>query len=483
MASLLQGYEPQLLWQEFQAISNIPRCSKCESQVLAYISAQAREKGLETRSDTCGNLVVVLPATAGCGDRPGVVIQGHVDMVCEQNTGNGHDFEKEPVRLKIEGEWLCADGTTLGADNGIAVAAMLALIKGEFPHPALELLFTVEEETALTGALELDPSMISYKRLINIDSEEEGCFYIGCAGGRDTVAHVPLQWEAVPGGMVYGELAVTGLNGAHSGADIHTEPGNSLVIAGRLLFELGALIRIADLRGGDKHNAVPREAFIGMYYHPEDRERIEAAVQLLLGILRSEYCGSEKRLNIELKSAGEPGRSDVLADDVQKKIVNLMNIIPHGVCSMSRAIEGLVSTSTNFASMRIRENELLVVTSQRSDVQSQLDDIARRTSAAFLLAGGWMEKQSAYPPWRPDIGSDLLAIAREAYVELTGKEPTVTCIHAGLECGVIGDKFDGMDMISLGPDIRGAHTPEEKVHIESTRRVFSFLLELLARLR
>jgi dipeptidase D len=475
------SYEPAALWKEFKAISDIPRCSKCEDDIIAYIRSQAEARNYEIRTDAIGNLVVVLPATPGMEKAPGLVIQGHVDMVCEQNAGTGHDFDKDPIKLVIDGEWLTADGTTLGADNGIAVAIMLTLINtDDIPHGPLELLFTIDEETGLTGALELDPAIITHKRMINVDSEEEGYFYIGCAGGIETIGSAPLEWENAPSGLEEYDLSVIGLNGGHSGADIHKQLGNSLILATRILRELPLdRVRLADVSGGDKHNAIPREAFIRLLMPSDLVDDVKALVRRMEAIFRAEFSSTEENLALRFeKSDGNPAQR-VMTAAAGRRLADLMYSIPHGVQTMSRAVEGLVSTSTNFASLRIVEDSVRVLTSQRSDIKSQVDDIARRVAAPFLLAGGSVEHTREYPGWEPDPESDLLKRAVAAYRQRTGKDPVITTIHAGLECGVIGAKCGGMEMISMGPDIRGAHTPEERVHIGSTARVFAFFTEFL----
>lgn len=478
--------EPRLMWQEFQAISNIPRCTGAEAAVLAYISRQAGDRGFETRSDAAGNLLVHLPPTPGCDQVPGMVIQGHVDMVCEQNMGTGHDFGEDPIRLEIDGGWLRAEGTTLGADNGIAVAMMLALIKGDYAHGPLELLFTLDEEGGLIGALKLDPAMLGYRRMINLDSEEEGIFYIGCAGGMETAGSLPLDWEAAPAGLLHCRLTVTGLGGGHSGTEIHRQPGNSLVLAGRLLHELPAdTLRLSAIFGGDRHNAVPREAVIDFLLPESAKATVEEILRNCEQDFRREFAASknntEENLAIIFKLQDAKYPSRVLTAGCQKKLSQLLLAIPHGVLSMSRVIDGLVAASTNFASIRITDGNLQVLTSQRSDVQSLIDDAGRRVAAPFFLAGGSAHFAREYPGWQPNPDSALLQAALEAWEEEHGKKGRVMTIHAGLECGVIGAKFDSMDMISFGPDITGAHTPEEAVNIDSCRRVFEFLLKLLVK--
>lgn len=481
MSNAIRDFEPKAVWKAFEELSAIPRCSKCEADVMAFVRAKAQSAGLELRSDAVGNIVVILPATPGKEGIPGIVVQGHVDMVCEKNSGTVHDFSTDPISLVVDGDWLKADGTTLGADNGVAVAMMLALMETpEIAHGPLELLFTVDEETALTGAMQLDPSIITHKLLLNLDSEEEGYFYIGCAGGNDTEGKLPLTWEDAPSGMKAVELAITGLNGGHSGTEIHRELGNPLVLAGRLLqdiLELGARLFYAD--GGDKHNAIPREAFLKFLVKETSLDALKTLVRQRNADFINEFSGLEPGLTLEIRDCGTEEGQKVLTQTSANQLADVMNAMPHGVLGMSRAVSGLVSTSTNFAAMHFAGDHAHFLTSQRSDVASLLKAAAERVASIFRLAGGSADFARGYPGWEPNASSPLLKTAVSQYESLTGKQPIITTIHAGLECGVIGDRCGGMDMLSFGPDIRGAHTPKETVSISSTKRVFDFFCRLL----
>ena len=478
-------HEPQLLWREFAAISSIPRCTGSESAVLAYIELQAKKHSLDCKRDTAGNMRVSLPPTEGYEKLPGVIIQAHVDMVCEQNVGTGHNFRTDPIDLKIEDGWLKAAGTTLGADNGIGVAMMLALIKGDYAHGPLELLFTLDEEGGLIGAIKLEPHLLTYRRMINLDSEEEGIFYIGCAGGKETIGSLPLDWEDAPQGLSRGKISVTGLKGGHSGSEIHRQLGNSLVLASRILHQLPAdSVRVYNISGGDKHNAIPREAFIQFLAESSSFASITAIIKDCERIFHREFAGGEDGLSLAVTVEGDAGEypKKFMSINCQKKLSHTLIAIPNGVLSMSRVIEGLVSTSTNFAAMEIQKRELRVLTSQRSDIMSQNNEAANRVAAPFLLAGGSAQFVREYPGWEPNPQSTLLKSALEIYRGKTGKQAVVASIHAGLECGVIGSKFDQMDTISFGPTIHGAHTPAEKTEISSCSRVFDFFVELLVSL-
>ncbi|MGI9257160.1 MAG: beta-Ala-His dipeptidase [Salinispira sp.] len=479
METNILGYEPELLWQEFQAISNIPRCTGAEARVLEYIRGQAESRGLAVRRDEAGNMLVCLPASEGCERIPGIIIQAHVDMVCEQNMNSTHNFDSDSIRLKTDGDWLSAEGTTLGADNGIAVAMMLALMKGDYPHGPLELLFTIDEEGGLIGALKLDPDILRYTRMINLDSEEEGIFYIGCAGGMETVGHLPLTWEKAPAQMLNCRIFVSGLSGGHSGTEIYRQLGNSLVLASRVLRNLPDSVRVYNIFGGDRHNAIPREAFIDILIPASEKNAVSEIINTDLQTFLREFSASEPALNIgfELRNTNYPAR--VLRRECRKTLSDLLISIPHGVLRMSAIVEGLVSESTNFAAVRIQDGNLQVLTSQRSDIQSLIEDAGNRTAAPFFLAGGSARSAREYPGWQPNPDSGLLKAALAAWKRETGKQAEVRTIHAGLECGVIGAKMDNPDMISFGPDILGAHTPDERCSISSCSRVFTFLLKFL----
>lgn len=476
--------DPQQVWKQFEAISAIPRCSKCEDGIIAYLKKLAESRGLQSTTDGVGNLIVRLPGTPGYEDRPGTILQGHVDMVCEKNRETTFDFEREGIRLEVREDWLSAQGTTLGADNGIAVAYMAALMVGDYPHGPLELLFTVDEETGLTGAMGLDASLIQYRQLLNIDTEEEGHFCIGCAGGKETIGTRPFTREiGIPEGMQPVEISITGLRGGHSGADIHMELGNALVLMGRIMRDLSVWsgYRLVTVVGGDKHNAIPREAFLRCYIPSEMVSELSDCLitwkQTFLGELGTEDAG----LAIEMHSL-ESENTPAMTPADQRAVELLLQSVPHGILGWSRTMPGMVSTSTNLAAVKIQGDAMEVLTSQRSDIQSLRDQAAFQVGSVFKACGFGVEYTREYPSWTPDPNSPLLKLAVESYKNATGNTPEVEAIHAGLECGVIGDKIPGIRMLSFGPDIRGAHTPQERVNIPSVARTWEFLLTLLTRL-
>jgi dipeptidase D len=436
---------------------------------------------LATKSDRVGNLLVMLPATPGLEAKPGIVIQGHVDMVCEQDAGTGHDFQKDPIRLVAEGEWLRADRTTLGADNGIAVAMMLALMKGDRPHGPVDLLFTVDEEIGLVGAMALDSAMLRYGTLLNIDGEEEGTFYIGCAGGKETEGHLPIDREPVPEGMAGLRITLGGLRGGHSGADIHLQPLNALKSLGRVLWEEAErhVFRLVDFRGGDKHNAIPREAFALLVAESADLASLIAGLKAREADLKDEIGADEPSLFLKLESVPAVSGA-MLSADSQLRLLRLLMTMPHGVHLMSRTMKGLVSTSTNLAKVETGADQAFVLTSQRSDIQSLLESMAQQVRASIEAVGGRHVFVREYPAWTPRPDSPVLRAAVGCFEALFPDRPVkVGSIHAGLEPGVIGSKQPGMDMVSFGPDIQLAHTPKERVHIASTGRIWQFLLDLL----
>ncbi|MFP4330938.1 MAG: aminoacyl-histidine dipeptidase [Spirochaetaceae bacterium] len=479
--TVVESVAPEDVWRLFAELSEIPRCSRQEDRVREWILSIAEERGLSSKTDSVGNILVSKRGTGALEDKPPLAIQAHIDMVCEKNSGTIHDFERDPIRLRRESDWIAADKTTLGADNGIAVAMMLALLTGAYEHPPLECLFTIDEESGLTGATKLDANLLTAKRLINIDTEEEGHFCIGCAGGRNSYAYLPVSFDRATGEAY--RLTVTGLKGGHSGINIGEGRGCSLELAARVLYGLHRefpSLRIVDLQGGDKHNAIPRE-FEATLLAPAGAEGVTEAVERWHEQLLGELGDIEEKLTVAVEPV-ETEVGEAMSEESTAALIRMMAAMPHGVLSISRAVPGLVETSTNFAAIRVHQGEVKVLTSQRSNLASGVDDAVRRVRAVVELAGGRVEEAEGYPAWTPEPDSDLLRRAVEVYRRSTGGDPVVEAVHAGLECGVIGDKYPGMEMISFGPDIEGAHTPEERVRVSSVERVWQFLLLLLREL-
>ena len=476
MTSILD-LEPKIVWKHFDEIRKIPRCSKHEEKIREYIVNFAKQHGLEYQVDKAGNVVVRKPASSGMENKPMVVLQAHMDMVCEKNKDVDHDFSKDPIKVKIEGEWVTAEGTTLGADDGIGVATALAILEDKnLKHPPIEALFTVDEETGLTGAFALEKDFLKGRTMINLDSEEFGIIYVGCAGGGDSTIKLAVKKEKVPDGMKVMHVFVKGLKGGHSGCDIHEQRGNAIKILARILWKVKKEMemRIIDISGGDKHNAIPREAEATVAV--ENAERFKEIVNSEAKDILEEIKPVDPDMKVEISEAkGEKG----LDKESSYKVIDLLYALPHGVLAMSYDIPDLVETSTNLAKVRLEGDKVTVVMSSRSSSKTELQATRDRIRAIAELAGAEVEEGSTYPGWKPNLDSKILKIAKEVFKEMFGKEPEIKAIHAGLETGVIGEKFPGMDMISIGPDVRNPHTPDEKVHIGSVEKFYRYVAKIL----
>jgi dipeptidase D len=470
----------------FEKISAIPRCSKHEEKIGAFLLDWAGKNGLEAKKDKVGNVLIKVPASPGYERSGAVVIQGHMDMVCEKTADSPHDFEKDPIRFVYDGDWLKADGTTLGADNGIALAmAMTLALDKTVAHPPLELLFTVDEETGLTGANHLQGDFIEGKILLNVDSEDEGVFTVGCAGGRDTHISLLLHYEDAPDGFVMARIKAGGMNGGHSGVNINEERANAIRVLVRTLMQIKMDfdVRLADISAGTAHNAIPRDAWADIFIPRDNFKAIEKAVADMEQVFRHEFKKTDPglKVGVELQPETMGKRPLNMADS--GKICDLIIALPHGVAAMSTEMKGLVETSNNLASSKIASSKLEIVTSQRSSVMSRLHALTLRIEAIARLAGAEAVSGNGYPAWQPNLQSPLLARCKDVYRKLFGKEPHVEAIHAGLECGIIGDKKEGMDMISFGPTLKNPHSPDEKIHVESIGKIWDFMVELLKSLK
>ncbi len=483
MNSAIQDLEPKLVWQHFHAISQIPRCSGNEQAVGEYILQLAGRLGFPSQRDPIGNILVTCPGTHGMEACPTVILQGHTDMVCEKNSDIEHDFSRDPITLLKDGEWITANGTTLGADNGIGVCFSLALMDDPtIPRPPMELLFTVDEETALTGATGLSPDFLKGKRLINLDSEEEGVFYIGCAGGRDTVLRKKFDTRPPHSGHKGFRIKLGGLRGGHSGMNIDQDLGNAVSLMSRLLFRLQDRTRFClnTINGGNKHNAIPREAQAIITVEEGDGPLLSSFITEMEGVFRTEYQYTDKDIFLNLEETDDVEK--VLDSSLQKTLIHFLYSVPHGVLAMSHAAPGVVETSTNMAVVKTGDGLIELITSQRSSIASSSEDISDRIRALGELAGFEAEQHDSYPAWEPNPDSPLLGLAKTTYEEMTDHAAEVKVVHAGLECGVLGEKFHGLDMISFGPTIQGAHSPDEKANIKSVENTWHFLLELLKRI-
>lgn len=477
----IKGLEPKLLWQRFYEISQIPRPSKKEEKILSYLKKFCEENSLEFKEDSVGNLLINVPASSGKESAPAVVLQAHVDMVCEKNKGTNHDFENDPIKLLRKDGWITADGTTLGSDNGIGVAAALAVACDESAvHGPLEILLTVDEETGLTGANNLQPGFVKAEYLINMDSEEDGAFYIGCSGGIDTVAEFNIDFDNSEIQNVY-EITVSGLKGGHSGLDIHTGRGNAIKILARVLNALHDLdLNLLHIEGGNLRNAIPREASakISSSSNLNEAEKIIKEVE---SQIQNELRNSDPGLTIKIENS-EPSQSKVFSKSFTNKIINALLSLQNGVIAMSQDIPDLVETSTNLATIKTENNKIRIGTSQRSSIESSKKYIAASIRSAFELADGNVKTGDGYPGWKPNLDSEILKISRSVYKELFNEEAEIKAIHAGLECGILGDRNPGIDMVSFGPTIQGAHSPDEKVEIKTVEKFYTLLKGILKKM-
>jgi len=470
----------------FEEIAKIPRCSKQEDKIVNYLIEWSKENGFEYKIDDVQNLVIKVPGSPGKENSPAIVIQGHMDMVCEKTPDSDHDFTKDPIKFVYEGEWLTADRTTLGADNGIAIAmAMVAALDKDIVHPPLELLFTVDEETGLTGANALEPGFIDGKILINVDSEDEGVFTVGCAGGINTNLTLPVDLEDIPVGYKSFTLAAGGMKGGHSGIDIALGKANAIIVMARTInsiVDAGYKVFISDINGGSAHNAIPRDAESELFIKDGDLDEIKKIVSESEKTIKIEFSSTDPDLEMKLLSGGNISGSKAINPAGVKKVCDFMLAIPHGVSAMSADIDNLVETSNNFANIKLEDGKIMILTSQRSSVVSRLDALTNRIEAVVRLAGGKGESGDGYPPWEPNMDSKLLAMSVKLYEKMYNKKPVVEIIHAGLECGIIGDKNPGMDMISIGPTLKYPHCPDEKIHVGTIGMVWDFLTELMEEL-
>jgi dipeptidase D len=481
LSDAIKGLKPELVWKYFAEIALIPRCSKHEENIARYILETAKKLGLQSKQDTFGNVVVKKPASSGFERKQSIALQGHLDMVCEKNADKVHDFSKDPIELVRKGDLLMANGTTLGADNGIAVATNLAIMEDRsLQHGPLEFLFTIDEETGLTGASNLQKGFIESKTLMNLDSEEEGALYVGCSGGKDTLATWKVTFEGVPSNMIAAELSVKGLRGGHSGLEIDKGRGNAIKIINRVLIELFAIgVRLSTINGGNKRNAIPRETTAQLFIPPKKLHDAKALVAKFNATVKAEFATVEKDLIVSVTELPKVKKGKAVKKAQQRKIMQTIAALPHGVLKMSVDIPGLVETSTNVAVIQTTNKVITLATSQRSSVASELDEAVQSTAFIFTLGDASAKSSDGYPGWKPDLNSPILKIAKQTYKSLYGKDPEVKAIHAGLECGIIGERCPGTDMVSFGPTLEGVHSPDEKIYIGTVERFYNFLLAIL----
>ena len=479
---------PTPLWKYFDRVLAIPRASKNEDQMRQFIVSLADKLGLQYKTDDAGNLVVYKAGTDGHQEAPTTILQSHLDMVQEKNADIDFDFSTDAIIPVREGEYLTAKGTTLGSDNGIGVAAMLAVMATtQMAHGPLEFLFTIDEETGLTGAAQLDASLLTGRQLINLDSEEENILYVGCAGGGDSQIKMNADTKPCPSDARTLRISLTGLKGGHSGCDIHLQRGNAICLLARMLLATNLVtpFRLTSLSGGSAHNAIPREAFATVVItSSEERDTVVDGISQEFSAIQSAFRPVESSMTLKIEDVEQPKEHwDI---ETTANVLRLLNGLPHGVDAMNYDIPELVETSNNVATVGHSDGELLITTSTRSSNDADLDALRRRIRAIGELAGATVQEGAAYPGWKPNLQSHLLEVVKTIHKKELGEDPSVKAIHAGLECGILGKKIQGMDMISFGPIIEFPHSPDEQVHIDSVGRFYRLLastLEALTQMR
>lgn len=477
----VKDLKPALIWQCFDEITKVPRPSCHEEQIREYLMRFADKHGIAVKTDAVGNVVMSKKGSAGHENAPTVVLQAHMDMVAEKNSGVDHDFMKDPIQTYIDGDWVKAKGTTLGADNGIGIAAALAVMADDsLEHGPVEALFTVNEEMGLEGAQKLGEGMISGKILINLDSEDDGEIFVGCSGGVDTTAVFTYNRSFSPENFKYFKVKVSGLLGGHSGGDIHLGRANANKIIARFIWECSKKwdIEVSSFNGGNLRNAIPREAEAVFGIHSEHSSQVDKFLAEYAASIRNEYKGIEPSMDLAIESVDAP---DYCIDSkTSLSLVRALYSAPHGVISMSHDIEGLVETSTNLAAVKMEgDNKIKVTTSQRSSVESRKVDIAGQVEAHFQLAGAEVTHSDGYPGWAPNMDSAIMKIAAESYEELFGQKAAIKAIHAGLECGLFLQNHPDLDMVSFGPTMTGVHSPDERLLIPTVEKFWKHLALVL----
>jgi dipeptidase D len=473
--------KPTSVFHYFDEVCQVPRPSKHEEKIRAYLLAFAEKHSLEVKTDEAGNVLIKKPATPGMESLKTVILQSHIDMVCEKNGDVEHDFLNDPIQTYVDGEWLKAKGTTLGADNGIGIATQLAVLAADdIQHGPIECLFTVDEETGLTGAFALKEGFMEGDILINLDSEDEGELFIGCAGGANTTAEFAYQTIDAPQDYFFFRVTIKGLSGGHSGDDINKNRANANKLLVRFLTQLQAKydFYLCHIDGGNLHNAIPREAEALCAVPMKYKEPVRIDMNIYTAEIENEYSVTEPNLRTELSSESPVAKA--IDRQVVKNLLKSVYAVHNGVYAMSQDMEGLVETSSNLASIKMEEGCIRIVTSQRSSIFSSRQDMSEMIRSAFELGGAKVTTGDGYPGWKPNPSSDILRVAVESYKRLFGVEPKVKAIHAGLECGLFLEKYPSLDMFSTGPTLRGVHSPDERMHIPSVDKFWQHLLDVLA---
>jgi dipeptidase D len=474
----LSNIEPQIIWKNFSKLNAVPRPSKKEEKVIAFIKDFGENLGLETTVDEVGNVIIKKPATAGMENRKSIVMQSHLDMVCQKNNDVNFDFETQGIQMEVDGDWVKAKGTTLGADNGLGVATIMSILESsDIPHPDLEALFTIDEETGMTGALGLKPGQLTGQILLNLDTEEDDEIDIGCAGGIDVTVSQNYPTEATKGQIL--RIEVKGLQGGHSGMDIHKGFGNANIILGRILYKAleNQNVQLISIDGGSLRNAIPREA-VALISVRNANEFIETVTGGIKKEILEELASIEAglQINIEISTSSE----EALSEEDSKRIVLVLKSLHNGVYRMSPDVQDLVESSNNVARVELKDGGLKILNLSRSSVDSSKDSVAEQLKSVSELAGMNVEFSGSYPGWKPKPGSEIVQLMEKIYTEKFAEKPHVVACHAGLECGIIGANYPEMEMVSYGPTIRGAHSPDEKANISSTQKFWAFTKDILA---
>lgn len=480
MSQEIRNLEPKALWNKFADLNAVPRPSKKEERVIEFMKKFGESLGLETFEDEIRNVIIRKPATKGMENRKPIVMQGHLDMVHQKNADTVFDFDTQGIDMYVDGDWVRAKGTTLGADNGLGVATIMAVLEStDIAHPAIEALFTIDEETGMTGALNLKGGILQGQILLNLDTEEDDEIDIGCAGGIDLNARRNYNEEEVPEGSVGHIIRVKGLKGGHSGMDIHKGLGNANKIMNRLLFDAfeNFGLQIAEINGGGLRNAIPRESEAKVIISEMFDEAYIFDMQEIINDIKSEYSTTEPNLTIEIEKCDLP--ESVMDLGVQEGVIRAIYAAQNGVYRMSADMEDLVETSNNIARVSIKNGEIEINCLTRSSVETSKFDLANSLRSAFELVGCEVELAGSYPGWTPNVNSEILEVLKEIYEKQNGEKPKVVACHAGLECGILGTNYPNMDMISFGPTIHGAHSPDERASISSAQKYWKFVLEIL----
>jgi dipeptidase D len=480
MSQDIRNIAPQTVWNHFADLNAVPRPSKKEERVIQFMVDFGKSLNLDTSVDKVGNIIIKKPATSGMEDRKAIVMQGHVDMVHQKNADTNFDFEKEGINMFVDGDWVKAKGTTLGADNGLGVAAIMAVLSStDIQHPAIEALFTIDEETGMTGAMGLEANVLTGEILLNLDTEEDDEIGIGCAGGVDVTATGSYTSEPIPENTKAFKIAVTGLNGGHSGMDIIKGLGNANKIMNRLLFDAYEKygLRIASINGGSLRNAIPRESFATVVIDNASEKSFVEESDILIHKIKNEFASLEQNLTIEITETETP--ANILDTLSQNNLIKATYATLNGVYRMSPDVEGLVETSNNVAKITVENGEIKILCLTRSSSESNKWDLANAIRSAFELAGFTVDFSGSYPGWLPNMNSSILKVVESTYINLFKEQPNVAACHAGLECGILGKNYPEMEMISFGPNIKGAHSPDERAQISSTQKFWKLLLEVL----